>query len=48
MRKGVRMGEIAQEGSMRGGSVAVGAIFLDDEFALGKCPFQEGIIGRHT
>jgi hypothetical protein len=43
-RRGVRMGEVAQEGSMRGGSAAVGAIFMDDELALGKCPFQEGII----
>jgi hypothetical protein len=41
------MGEIAQEGSMRGG-MAVVAIFLDDELALGKCPLQEGIVGRRT
>jgi hypothetical protein len=38
------MGEIALEGSMRGSSAAMGAIFLDDELALGKCPFQDGII----
>jgi hypothetical protein len=31
------MGEIAEEGSMRGGKAFV-AIFLDDELALGKCP----------
>jgi hypothetical protein len=48
MRRGVRRGEIAEEGSMRGGSGVVGAIFLDDELALGKCPFQEGIIRRRA
>jgi hypothetical protein len=32
------------EGSIRGDNVSWGAIFLDDELALGKCPFQEGII----
>jgi hypothetical protein len=31
------MGEIVQEGSVRGGSVDV-AMFLDVELALGKCP----------
>jgi hypothetical protein len=46
-RRGVRMGEIAQEGSMRGGTPDV-AIFLDDELALGKCPLQKGIVGRRT
>jgi hypothetical protein len=43
-RRGVRMGDVAQEGSMRGCSVVWGAIILDDELALGKCLFQEGII----
>jgi hypothetical protein len=46
-RRGVRMGKVALEGSMRGGRADV-AIFLDDELALGKCPLQEGIVGRRT
>jgi hypothetical protein len=37
------MGEIAQEGSMRGGNDVV-AISLDDELALGKCPLNEGMV----
>jgi hypothetical protein len=37
------MGGVAHEGSMRGGSAIVAAILLNDELALGKCPFQEGI-----
>jgi hypothetical protein len=38
------MGYVTQEGSLSGGSAVGGAIFLDDEFALGKGPFQKGII----
>jgi hypothetical protein len=38
-RGGVHMGNVAHEGSMRGGTLVCGAIFLDDELALGKCPF---------
>jgi hypothetical protein len=29
---------------MRGGNADVGTIVFDNELALGKCPFQEGII----
>jgi hypothetical protein len=29
---------------MHGGNATGGAIFLDDELALGKCLFQKGII----
>jgi hypothetical protein len=42
------MGEVAPEGCMRGGIAIVGVIFLDDELALGKCPFYEGIMWRRA
>jgi hypothetical protein len=47
MWRGVRMGEIAHEGIMRGGMADV-RIFLDNELALGKCPLHMGVVGRRT